>query len=171
MSTYQLRQCGHWNRPPEGFIKLNINGTVFFDQNKVGVGLILRNEKGKTLLAASLPEEGIKSPKEVELIATLRGLQLCVGMGVQKLILESDCLFMLKECLSVNTPISEISSVVTDIKDLQSRYEDCQLQHVLWEKNKPLHLLARHAWNLDRMTLWDSIPDFVCQAVEFDVQM
>lgn len=62
ISNNQLRKYGHWNRPVEGYMKLNVDGVVIFDQNKVCIGLILRNTYGKTRLAASLPKEGIKTP-------------------------------------------------------------------------------------------------------------
>lgn len=75
ISTCQ-RLFGHWARSFEGFIRLNVDEVVFFNQNKVGVGLILRNEHGQTLLAASLLEERLKIGEEVELATILRGLQL-----------------------------------------------------------------------------------------------
>lgn len=111
-------------------MKSNVDGVVFFDQNKVGIGFILRNAQGETIMAACLPEEGIKTPKEVELAAILRGLQICIELEIKKIILKSDCLFILQECLSVNSHISKIDSVVTDIKELQTKNDDYQLQHV-----------------------------------------
>lgn len=72
-------------------MKLNIDGALFVDRNKMEIGLIMLDAQGETRLEASLSKERISSPKEVELAAILRGLQVCIGMGVNKLILESDC--------------------------------------------------------------------------------
>lgn len=66
----------------------------FFDRNKAGIGMILRDAHGETQLAASLHEDNIYDHENVELADRFRGLQMCVGMGINKLILESDCLFI-----------------------------------------------------------------------------
>lgn len=66
-------------------------------------------------------------------------------MGVNKLILESDCLFMIKECLSSATSISEIGPLVTEIKKLQETFVECQFQHAYREHNRLAHFLARNA--------------------------
>lgn len=82
-------------------------------------------------MAASLPGEGIWDPEVVELATILRGLQISAGMRINKLILESDCLFMIQECMSNTTSYTKLGSLVIEIKTLQETYEDCQLQHVL----------------------------------------
>lgn len=38
--------CG-WKLPPVGFLKLNVDGAMFRDQHKAGIGAILRYENGK----------------------------------------------------------------------------------------------------------------------------
>lgn len=130
-------------------MKLNVDGALLFNQNKMEIGLILRDANGETQMEASIPKEGICELAEVELVAIMRGLQLCACLGINKLILESDCLFMLQECMSNTISYTELGSLVIEIKNIQANqpifYEDNKLQHVFREHNKPTHLLARNA--------------------------
>lgn len=100
--------------------------------------MILWDAQGETRFIASIPEEGISSPEEVEFVAILRGLQFCAGMEINKLILESDCSLMLKECLSAIIPLYEVGSLVIEIKKMQEGFVECQLQLIFREQNKPI---------------------------------
>lgn len=62
-----------------------------------------------------------------------------------KLILESDCLLMIKECLSSGNSFSKYESMVTKIKRLQASFESCKLQHIYKEQYRLAHILAQHA--------------------------
>lgn len=39
-----------WSVPPNNTLKLNIDGVLFFDLNKAGLGIILRDHKGEIIL-------------------------------------------------------------------------------------------------------------------------
>ncbi|XP_035551721.1 uncharacterized protein LOC118349890 [Juglans regia] len=86
-----------WSTPPEDSLKLNIDGALFFDLNKAGMGAVLRNHMGEILMACSRVESVSLEPEQVEAVALLRGLQLCMSLGIPKLIIESDCLFLVEE--------------------------------------------------------------------------
>lgn len=43
-----------WNHPPHNALKLNIDGALFFDLNKAGLGAILRNHEGDVIMAVLL---------------------------------------------------------------------------------------------------------------------
>ncbi|XP_042988629.1 uncharacterized protein LOC122316158 [Carya illinoinensis] len=61
------------------------------------IGVILRDEHGDVIMAASILEPNGANPESVELLAIFHGLQLCATMGISKLIVECDCLLMEKE--------------------------------------------------------------------------
>lgn len=67
-------------------MKLNVDSTLFVNSNLARIGVILRDERGKTLLTSSMAVRNVGDPKIIELIAILRGIQLAVtGMGVKQL--------------------------------------------------------------------------------------
>lgn len=58
------------------------------------MGIVLRDANSEIVMAASKVENAVNDPKAIELLAILRGLQLCANMGIQKLIIKSDCLLV-----------------------------------------------------------------------------
>lgn len=47
LSSAQLQNGCGWKCPPTGFLKLNVDEALFFDNKKANMGLILRDELGK----------------------------------------------------------------------------------------------------------------------------
>lgn len=84
-----------WKPPPPGYLKLNVNGAMFCDLYRAGVGAIHRDDKGDIVMAASKVENEVDDPEAIELLAMLRGLKLCANMAIHKLIVESDCLLIM----------------------------------------------------------------------------
>lgn len=82
-----------WCKPPPRVSKLNIDGAIFPNQHKARVGISLRDDTDTIPLATSMKESEVNDPIEIELVAMLRGLQLCLSMGIEDLMLESDFLF------------------------------------------------------------------------------
>lgn len=58
------------------------------------MGVILRDCIGTVLLEASMEEPEVGDPVEIELVAMLRGLQLCLPMGIEEIILASESLLI-----------------------------------------------------------------------------
>lgn len=48
-------------------------------------------------MAASKAKVEVIVPEDIELLVVFWGLQLCVPMGIIKLIIESDCLLMVRD--------------------------------------------------------------------------
>lgn len=144
MSKAQIRMLAKWI-PLLDYLRLNVDGTLFFNQTKVGIGLILRNAVGKTQLSVCMAEAGICEPNQIELLAILRGLQIYLGLGIRKSILESDCLQMINECLSRVTSYSKTGSMVVELRKIQTSFTNCILQHTYREHNEVAHFLAHHA--------------------------
>lgn len=96
--TRKLISC-NWQAPPQGALKLNVDGAIFESHNRVGVGVILRNDSYEVIMAASKKENGVNVPMEVELLAILIGLQICISMSIYELIIESDSLLIVNEFL------------------------------------------------------------------------
>lgn len=115
----------------------------FFDNKKDEIGLLLRDELGGTRLAGSMAMRDICDPKIIEPLAILRGLQLVSGLGIKKLILESDCLLMIQVCISSDTAhvCLEIGVMVNEMHRVLLRFDDCMLQHV-YRKYKTCSLVG-----------------------------
>ncbi|XP_042974874.1 uncharacterized protein LOC122306493 [Carya illinoinensis] len=68
-------------------VKLNVDGVLFGDLNKAGLGLLLRDAARNVIMATSKAENDVESQKTVELLAVFRELQLCSSMGITNIML------------------------------------------------------------------------------------
>lgn len=81
-------QCSCWKLPREGYLKLNVEETLFFDLNRTKVGSILKDCRGIAIMAANFLEQNIANPLDIEVLAILRGLQICFNQCISNLILK-----------------------------------------------------------------------------------
>ncbi|XP_041011508.1 uncharacterized protein LOC121255312 [Juglans microcarpa x Juglans regia] len=114
--------CG-WDEFQEAVGQINEDTLMVHEliDESTGIGIILRDDQGCVVATCSKLEDDVVSPKFIEASAMLRGLQFCAQWGVQKLVLESDCLILV------------------------------QILHVNRLGNAATHQLARHAWNVEDM--------------------
>ncbi|KAF5472443.1 hypothetical protein F2P56_009162 [Juglans regia] len=64
-----------WNPPSAGSLKLNVDAATFPGWDKAGVGAVLRDEKGRILMAFSRVEILLEGSESLELLAIFRGMQ------------------------------------------------------------------------------------------------
>ncbi|KAF5454638.1 hypothetical protein F2P56_024287 [Juglans regia] len=129
-STQNAKRACSWNPPPRGFLKLNVDEAVFSDVRKAGLGVVLRDDKGKLVMAASKIENEVENPSTIELLALLRGLQLIVHLGFSKLLVESDCMFLVQELNNEQDSLSVDGNLIMEAKRLLKHFQEVEVQHV-----------------------------------------
>ncbi|KAE8735747.1 THO complex subunit 1 [Hibiscus syriacus] len=95
VTPFKDRVCdvSKWIPPPVDFLKLNVDGAVRLDGSGGGIGGILRDWNGCTLLTFS-ENVGVGTPPLAELKATKRGIEIFLSSSwefIGRLIIESDC--------------------------------------------------------------------------------
>lgn len=78
-----------WQKPLEGWYKLNVDGAMVIGSSKAGCGGVLRNNRGEWIVGY-VKEIGFCDPYSAEEWAIFEGLKLAWDFGVKHLILESD---------------------------------------------------------------------------------
>nr|GMC66454.1 protein LIKE COV 2-like [Ipomoea batatas] len=63
-----------WERPVQGYLKLNIDAAVRPNNGCMGFGWVLRDEYGLFVAAGSIPGNGVFTPREVEAMAVREAL-------------------------------------------------------------------------------------------------
>ncbi|XP_057451970.1 uncharacterized protein LOC130743758 [Lotus japonicus] len=86
--------CAHWTRPPDGFVKLNVDGSHSEGGDHIGGGGVIRNSQGKWKLAFSSYEVG-ENTFQAELGALRDELRLAWNAGFRRVIDEVDCVGVL----------------------------------------------------------------------------
>lgn len=113
-----------WSPPPPGFLKLNVDGAIFPDQHRAGIGIILRDEKGCVVATYSKSESDVASPEFIEASALLRGLQFCAQWGVPKLVLETDCLLLVNALQSQTEFFTDFAFLIHDIRRMLRDFQE-----------------------------------------------
>ncbi|KAF5455283.1 hypothetical protein F2P56_024878 [Juglans regia] len=168
-STQSAKRVYSWNPPPRGFLKLNVDGVVFSDVRKAGVGVVLRDDKGKLVMATSKIENEVDNPSTIELLALLRGLQLVVYLGFSKLVVESDCMLLVQELKNEQDSLLANDNLIMEAKSLLQHFQEVEVQYVHRMRNEVAHRLARYAWNVDNISMWwEHLPTFVDHSLWID---
>ncbi|XP_035541668.1 uncharacterized protein LOC118344672 [Juglans regia] len=126
----EVKHTMGWSKPPQGVLKLNVDGAIFANPHVAGVGVILRDSEGTVLLAASMKESEVGDPAKIDMVAMLRGLRLCIPMGIEKLILESDSLLMVNQMNGDTKPWSLFRNIIKETRQCSTRFRSCIVQHV-----------------------------------------
>ncbi|KAF5465179.1 hypothetical protein F2P56_015208 [Juglans regia] len=156
-SSQALDMNYKWHPPPAAALKLNTDGAIFADLSSSGIGVILRDSQGKVLLSTSGREIVVQDPIEVELLVILRGLQLCIPMGISKLIVESDSLLSVQAIQNMKEPMSMQGNLIYAIKDLMTLLPNVSVQHANQLSNRTADGLAKHARFQDTLAVWEII--------------
>ncbi|KAG7943889.1 hypothetical protein I3843_15G068900 [Carya illinoinensis] len=131
-----------WNSSPVGVLKLNVDGAMFRDPYRAGIGVVLHDERGDFLMETCILELAIDEPQLIELLA-------------------SDCLLMVNDLQAAEAPNAVYGILLSETKKSMQLFEDCSIQYVNHMGNVVAHKLARFAYNVDSLMMWwDYILDY-----------
>lgn len=115
----ELRQQGWWKKSFTDYLKLNVNGAMFIDYCKADIGMVLRDEHNKFWFVASMEKHEVSDLEDIKLLEILRGLHISTSMSIKRILVENDCLLMVKECNTSGRSSSRLDHLVIEIKRLQ----------------------------------------------------
>ena len=77
-------QC-KWQCLTPRIVKINTDATLFEEEDAIGLGIIIRNEKGEVLPAEAVKKEGLVEVVRAKLVAAIEGVKLAQELGFNKL--------------------------------------------------------------------------------------
>ncbi|XP_075658783.1 uncharacterized protein LOC142628604 [Castanea sativa] len=99
-SDMQVRSHGiggnRWRAPQAGFVKVNFDGTIFEDSNKLGVGVVIKDSNGAVLASCSEQISQAYKAEETEVLAARKALSFAYELGFQNVIPEGDALSVIQ---------------------------------------------------------------------------
>jgi hypothetical protein len=157
-NTSMTRILVHWKPPPEGLIKLNVNGSFLEDGFCLGTGGVLCGHDGNWIAGFTHFANGGDA-----LLAELRAIQIgiatCYDLGYTHFIGESDCLEVINLILNVtNVSLHVYASVLLEISDAL-RHGTINLIHIPREQNICVDSLAKKGAHSASSAHWDRPPD------------
>jgi ribonuclease HI len=132
-----------WQAPNEGWFKLNSDGAFSMEQGSGGSGVVLRDHHGGFVVGACHFFPSVPDPERVELLACKQALQLAVDKGIDRVVLESDCLGAVVKLNNKEIDRSSHGPLVEEIKLLLSGFTDHYVRHVRRTCNGVAHSLAK----------------------------
>ncbi|GMN53247.1 hypothetical protein TIFTF001_022384 [Ficus carica] len=157
-----------WEPPQPGYLKLNIDASVFPRSDHIGIGVAIRDEKGSILGAVAKSVEGSFSPFVAECLALREGLRFAKEIECANLEVETDAINVVSAVVD-NRELSMEGPIMEDIKLLFSQLQITGIHHICRSANHVAHLLARFGFNSNCTNVWISeTPTVVSNAVSID---
>lgn len=162
-----------WMAPPLGWHKLNTDGS-FSSDGLAGAGSILRDDKGKIIFSSCRQMFHTSDALEAELFALKEGLSLALHWSTLPLLLEVDCLEIVKLLKNEDMDRSIHMSLIEEIKSLM-KIRQTSIAHVKRDQNISAHFMANYARVNRRTAVWlasgpDGLTD-TCQNFVFYVSL
>jgi hypothetical protein len=87
------RTLPKWQVPAGGWLKLNWDAALNMQSKKMGIGIVVRNEKGEFVAAMARVLPSLNDPTVAEALAAWHVVTVCVDKGFQKIMLEGTLIF------------------------------------------------------------------------------
>ncbi|XP_074327164.1 uncharacterized protein LOC141665080 [Apium graveolens] len=79
-----------WQKPPVGWVKINIDAATFMQDNSIGIGGVIRDDRGDFVRAMCQQVEGLWQPREAEAITLRELLSWTKKYGFVRCVFETD---------------------------------------------------------------------------------
>ena len=128
-----------WKPPPWPRHKVNFDGAVFREDNSVGVGVVIRDERGLLVAAMTDKVPLPYSASAVEVLAAIKALRFAGDIGLESFILEGDSKFTIDALAGDNLELAEFGNLIEEAKWLSSQFSDVSFSHVKRQGNFAAH--------------------------------
>ena len=118
-----------WEPPPSGWFKLNFDGAARGNPGIAGIGCIVNDDGGKWIgkLASPIPPT---TNNMAELEAVHKGIQICISLGVTKVIIEGDSQIILNALRKRETPNWSLNAKLKEVLLLFNSFEEYRFDHI-----------------------------------------
>ena len=160
---------GRWCKPPAGWIKINTDAACHVGSDRIGIGCVIRDERGRFLRAMSNVVHGNVQPREAEAIGLKEALTWTKHRRQKKCIFECDTK-LLVDAVNGEGGNTYFHSIVDDCIDLIKHFDEVLVVFAHRSANSVAHELARAAYSKSGLTEWFSTaPDFIICNLESEV--
>ena len=137
--------------------KLNFDAAVFMEQQRSGVGAIIRNAQGEVIAGMSAKGPYVRDSKETKALACRQAVVFAMEAGFSELVVEGDNSIVMRAISGLSCHDSLLGHIYDDI---------CVYPNGMWQicikrgGNIVAHSLAKYAKNIDDVIYWieDSPP-------------
>ncbi|KAL0004229.1 hypothetical protein SO802_011790 [Lithocarpus litseifolius] len=159
-----------WRPPEQGYFKVNFDAAVFKPLNLAGIEVVIRDWRGETVVALSMPIALASTVAELEALACRRAVLLAAEKDLHNVIFEGDSASVINVILQENPVLTSYGDIVDDIRSLVSAFQSVKFFYVHRSCNLVADMLAKKAKCLVGSQEWSGgLPVDIAQLVGFDV--
>jgi ribonuclease HI len=126
-----------------GWTKINADGAFNRDSGHGGGGVVLRDHHGVFLAGACRFPPYVIDPEQAELLACRRGLEVAKELGLEKVLLETDCAAVVSKLHCRERDQSLHGPLVEDVKLMLQDFAEAEVRHARRVCNGVAHCLAK----------------------------
>lgn len=157
-----------WQRPPEGFHKLNVDGSRNAS-GLIGAGGVLRDCDGKWC-HGFMRNIGKGQVLQAESWGLATGLQIAVELHITHIEVETDSAILINLINGNDIALHPLGTIISNCKNLMTKFVQCSINHIHREKNMVADCLAKRSiQNEVGVCKLPSAPAFAAQAMLDDV--
>ncbi|KAK4252647.1 hypothetical protein QN277_014392 [Acacia crassicarpa] len=146
-------QITGWEKPPHGWLKLNVDGASTIQSSKAGCGGVIRDCLGNWVVGFA-KSIGDCNASNAEEWAIVEGLQLAWDLGFKKIILESDASSVVNVLLDISC--ATCNSLLLTARDLMTLNWQVDVRVIPREFNRIADALAKRG--ISNSILLDECP-------------
>ena len=143
-----------WKPPLLSKLKVNFDGVVFREDQRAGVGVIIRDAEGRVCASMAESFHLPFSVAAVEVLVAKKALQLTKNLGFHSIILEGDSKIAIDGLLSKNSSLNEYGHLLSEAKEVADQMDVVEFQFVLRQANKSTYNIARHTTHVNEFMVW-----------------
>ncbi|XP_060211762.1 uncharacterized protein LOC132639326 [Lycium barbarum] len=132
-----------WNKPDEGKLKLNTDGSFIRSNNKAGISGVLRNDQDDFIMAFSLFVDCFSS-NHAEAMAANYGSRWCIQHGLNNFDIELDSAIITNMSNQKDTNNLKLKHIIQDTTNTL-RNANATFSHCFREANQVVDFLAKNA--------------------------
>ncbi|XP_050386217.1 uncharacterized protein LOC126802611 [Argentina anserina] len=136
-----------WTSPPRGRLKLNVDGAFDLSTNRGGVGVVCRDEGGRSIIM--LAKSYLYAHSALAMLAEVctEGLLLGISQEWGNIDVESDSYVLVAALNSSRADLSEVGRIIEDCKRYLLALPSSSIRHIFREANCVADYLAHFACN------------------------
>jgi hypothetical protein len=139
----RVRHWAHWTKPPEDVLKLNVDASFFHESKAGSWGFLIRDSDGDVMLTERGRVNHLLSAFHAELIASLRGLQRAVDLGIGHIIVKTDAKEVVAAIKTRSYDGTAVGSLIDEIRTLlRLNFLSYEVVFVSRDCNRTVHELA-----------------------------
>ena len=144
-----------WKPPDASLVKINFDGAIFRDENRSGIGVVVRTHTGAILASLAQSIYLALHPTEIEAIAAARALEFGHELGLTKAVLEGDSELIVNLLKTGRATLTSVEPLIQKAFIFSGLYINCYTltveetainQHTDQLDFRFMFLIIQHGW-------------------------